>query len=123
MHSYIYCKYRYKTTVSFARGKVYIAIVRTETEILMHGGTLKQSQFWNTSSMLCYVNIFILSVYLNLSFVWSLESCGIFQKPECYMINVLKINCGLIPILSQQALLSWRYNVKIYFTTPYFDRL
>ena len=38
-----------------------------------------------------------MSVYLNLSFVWCQQSCGIFYKPECYMINVLKINCGLNP--------------------------
>ena len=36
-------------------------------------------------------------IYLNLSFVRCLESCGFFKKPECYMINVMKINCGLIP--------------------------
>ena len=32
-----------------------------------------------------------------MAFVWGPESCGIFMKPECYMINVLKLNCGLNP--------------------------
>ena len=43
------------------------------------------------------LNLELMSIYLNLAFVWGPEICGIFQKPECYMINVLTINCGLIP--------------------------
>ena len=41
-----------------------------------------------------------MSIYLNLAFVWGPESCGIFLKARMlYMINVLKINCGLIPVI------------------------
>ena len=44
------------------------------------------------------LNVELMSIYSNLSFVRCQQSCGILWKPECYMINVLKINCGLIPI-------------------------
>ena len=47
--------------------------------------------------LIFFLNLELMSVYLNLSFLWCQQSCGIFKKPEYYMINVLKINCGLIP--------------------------
>ena len=49
-----------------------------------------------------FLNLELMSIYLNLAFVWGPESCGIFYKPECYMINVLKFNCALIPIISSK---------------------
>ena len=45
------------------------------------------------------LNIDLMSVYLNLSFVWCYQCHGIVYRPECYMINILKNNYDLIPIL------------------------
>ena len=43
------------------------------------------------------LNVELMSVYLDLSFVWCQQCRIFFEKSECYMINVLKTVRGLIP--------------------------
>ena len=67
----------------------------------LYRGTLQYSIFPDKSSWLTCVDIFS-QVGLK-SGVWKsaylLSSCihGFFFSPRSYMINVLKINCGLLP--------------------------
>ena len=53
-----------------------------------------------------------MSIYLNLAFVWGPKSWN-FEKPECCMINVLKIYCGLIPTIARMLNLSLIFSRQV----------
>ena len=61
---------------------------------MINSDTLKQSQL--LKKVLTFLER--MSGYKNLLFILCQLGCEIFQKPKCFMINVMKINCGLILI-------------------------
>ena len=69
----------------------------------MHGGTLKQSQFWITSSRL-WMLIFLPQLRTNVSLFESViclvpgELRYFLEARMIYDINTLKINCGFNPL-------------------------
>ena len=65
----------------------------------MHGGTLKH--YYRIQVQGYAILIFLPQFRTNVSLSESVTclvpaKSGIFEKPECYIMNVLKINCGLI---------------------------